>query len=118
SRDEVVKKNGVAIISSRGLAGGEYQRVKVTPLMVTVENISLDRPEKAEPVASLNASVRKSPSVFRAFWDDDNNPFLARRHPAATLAPRAITDNPELEKGEYRINQGEWQPMTRDDRDF
>ena len=92
-------------------------QVTVTPLLVTIERL---KPGSAPPVklASIAASPRVKGSLLRVAWDDPDNPFLARRRPAATLSPRAVADNPDKEVSEYRIDSGPWKAMTRDRRDI
>ena len=112
------KTNGVTTVMARGLAQGSYHRVTVTPALVTIERVVKEQPGKPIKVATLPVSRGAKPSVLRAGWDDPDVPFLERRRPAATLDPRAVADNPDKEKAEYRLDDGPWKPMTKDARDI
>jgi len=116
--DLVWKVNGITTLMARGLYQGSYYRVTVTPLIVTIDRIVKEKPGEAEHIASIPVSGKTLTSQIRAGWDDPDVPFLERRRAAATLEPRAVTDNPDNEKGEARLDEGPWQPMTKDRRDI
>ncbi len=117
-QDLTWKTNGVTTVMARGLYQGSYHRVQVSPLLVTLERVTKEAPDAPTVIASLPVARKAKPSLLRAGWDDPDVPFLERRRPAATLDPRAVADNPDKEKGEYRLNDGAWQPMTKDARDI
>ena len=116
--DAVGRSNGVPIIITRGLAQGAYDRVSVTPLMITIERVPTANPDKAETLLKIPARSKNDRSTLLAGWNDPDIPFLARRRPTAKLEPRAFSDNPESELGEYRVDSGVWKPLTRDARDY
>ena len=116
--DKVWKVNGITTLMARGLYQGSYYRVTVTPLIVTIDRVVKERPGETERIASIPVSGKNIPSQIRAGWDDPDNPFLERRRAAATLEPRAVSDNPDNEKGETRLDDGLWRPMTKDRRDI
>lgn len=111
------KTNGVETLSARGVRQGSYYRVTVTPVLVTIDRVYTDKPG---PVyhAAFPVTRRTKPSVLRAGWDDPDIPYLERRRPAATLEPRAVTDVPDREKAEYRIDGAAWKALTKDQRDI
>jgi outer membrane protein assembly factor BamB len=111
------KVNGVTAVMARPLDQGSYHKVHVTPLLVTIERYMEGQAEPA-PIASLPVSRRANPSVLRVTWDDPDVMLCARKRPAATLIPRAVADNPDREKAEYRLDDGDWKPMTKDARDI
>ncbi len=111
------KTNGIDTLMCKGLYQGSYYKVGVTPVLVTVDRVYTLSPG---PVFHLTIPIqrRSRPSQLRAGWDDPNIPFLERKRPAVTLEPRAVTDNPDKEKAEYRIEDGPWKPMAKDARDI
>jgi outer membrane protein assembly factor BamB len=111
------KKNGAMIVTAKQLGLAAYHRVTVTPLLVTIEEVDRDG-GGVKQIATLQVSPRARPSVLQAGFDDGNSPYLVRRHPLAFLNPRAVNDNPDTEKAEYRIDDGPWSPMTKDARDM
>ena len=120
-RDDSVGRsgsNGVPIITTRGLAQGAYDRVSVTPLMITIERVPTANPDKAETLLKIPTRSKNDRSTILAGWNDPDIPFLARRRPTAKLEPRAFADNPESELGEYRVDSGGWKPLARDARDY
>lgn len=116
-QDLVWKFNGVTTLMSRGLYQGSHYRIHVTPALVTIERMVKEKPGVPITIATLPVARKARPSALRAGWDDPDVPFLERRRPGATLVPRAVTDNPEMERAEYRIDSGVWKPMQRDARD-
>lgn len=116
--DVVWKVNGITTLMARGLYQGSYYRVSVTPLIVTIDRFVKEKPGEAQHIANIPISGRVVPSQLRAGWDDPDVPFLERRRAAATLEPRAVGDNPDGEKGEMRLDDGPWLPMTKDRRDI
>jgi len=116
--DKVWKVNGITTLMARGLYQGSYYRVTVTPLIVTIDRVVKEKPGESERIASIPLSGKSIPSQIRAGWDDPDNPFLERRRAAATLEPRAVSDNPDNEKGEARLDDGPWKPMTKDRREI
>lgn len=116
-QDETWKINGVTSVCSRGLRKGAYHRITVTPLMATIERVELGT-GAAVKVAGLPLTQRYKPSLMRSGWDDANVSIAVRRRPMVTLQPRAVTDLPDNESAEYRINNGDWLPMQRDARDM
>ena len=122
-KNTVVKPlNGTHIVSlptemSESQAALAY-RVRVTPLRISITQIHADGTKPPAEVASFTPTFSTRKSVLKAAFDDDGNPFLVRRHPIGLFEPRAISDNPENETGEYRIDEGEYQPMKRDARDI
>lgn len=115
-QDIVWKTNNATTLMTKGLKGGSYHRISMTPLMATIERVDLNSGD-AVKIASLPLPQRIKPSVLHSGWNDPNVPFLERRRPTAGLQPRALADVPDKEKGEYRINDGPWKPLTRDARD-
>jgi outer membrane protein assembly factor BamB len=111
------KTNGVETLMCRGLYQGSYYRVSVTPVLVTIDRVYTLNPGPAFHVA-IPIQRRGKPSQLRAGWDDPNVPFLERKRPAATLEPRAVTDNPDKEKADYHVDDGPWKAMTKDARDI
>ncbi len=111
------KTNGIDTLMCRGLYQGSYYRVNVTPVLVTIDRIYTENPGPAFHLA-IPIQRRSKPSQLRAGWDDPNVPFLERKRPAVTLEPRAVTDNPDKEKAEYRIEDGPWKPLVKDQRDI
>ncbi|HLK58828.1 MAG TPA: PQQ-binding-like beta-propeller repeat protein [Chthonomonadaceae bacterium] len=111
------KSNGILTLPMSPHNPAAYYRVVVTPLLVTVERVS-DRAAKPVVVASLPIAAGAHPSLLRVAWDDPDIPYLERRRPAATLEPRALSDNPDKEQAEYQIDEGPWKPMTKDRRDI
>jgi outer membrane protein assembly factor BamB len=111
------KVNGVTAVMARPLDQGSYHRVRVTPLLITIDR-SVEGQADPAPVASLPVSRRVNPSVLRVTWDDPDVMLVVRKRPAATLIPRAVADNPDMEKAEYRLDDGDWKPMTKDARDI
>ena len=116
--DLVWKVNGITTLMARGLYQGSYYRVTVSPLIVSIDRVVKERPGDAEHIASIPIGGKTITSRMRAGWDDPDVPFLARRRAAATLEPRAVNDNPDGEKGEVRLDDGPWKPMTKDRRDI
>ncbi len=116
--DLVWKVNGITTLMARGLYQGSYYRVTVTPLIVTIDRVVKEKPGEAEHIASIPIGGKNVPSQLRAGWDDPDVPFLERRRAAATLEPRAVSDNPDGEKGEFRLDDGPWVHMTKDRRDI
>lgn len=117
SRDLEWKTNGIETFMSKGLAQGSYYKISVTPLLATVDRVYT---KTAGPEFHFVIPITRhsKPSLLRAGWDDPDNPFLERKRPAVTLEPRAVSDNPDREKSEYRIDEGAWKPMTKDARDI
>jgi outer membrane protein assembly factor BamB/predicted phosphodiesterase len=111
------KTNGIQTLMCRGLYQGSYYHVSVTPVLVTIDRVYTTNPGPAFHV-TIPIQRRAKPSQLKAGWDDPNVPFLERKRPAATLEPRAVTDNPDKEKAEYRLEDGPWKPMTKDARDI
>ncbi len=111
------KTNGIDTLMCRGLNQGSYYRVTVTPVLVTIDRVYTQNPGPAFHLA-IPIQRRSKPSQLKAGWDDPNVPFLERKRPAATLEPRAVTDNPDKETAEYRIENGAWKPLTKDQRDI
>ena len=111
------KTNGIQTYMARGLYQGSYYRVAVTPLIVTVDRVYTKDPG---PVfhQSIPITRRAKGSILRAGWDDPDNPFLERKRPAVTLEPRAVADNPDSEKSEYRVDESAWKAMKKDARDI
>lgn len=116
-QDLVWQTNGVTTLMARGLYQGSYYRVSVTPLMVQIDRIVKETPGKPIHIASLPIAQPK-PSALRVEWDDPDVPYLWRRRPAATLEPRAVTDNPDKENCQYRVDGGDWKAMAKDARDI
>jgi outer membrane protein assembly factor BamB len=114
--DLLTNINGVTLVGARGLNNGAYHRVTVTPLTVTIERVTSNKPNKPALVARVPLR-RTGRSRLLATWDDAQIAFLARRHIKAELQPRSLTDNPDQETGEYRLNDGPWKPLTKDSRD-
>ncbi len=116
--DLVWKVNGITTLMARGLYQGSYYRVSVTPLIVSIDRIVKEKPGEVEHIASIPVSGKAVTSQIRGGWDDPDVPFLERRRAAATLEPRAVSDNPDSEKGEARLDDGPWKPMVKDRRDI
>ncbi len=116
--DLLWKVNGVTALMARGLYQGSYYRVTVTPLIISIDRVVKEKPGEAQHIASIPINAKVIPSQIRAGWDDPDVPFLERRRAAATLEPRAVSDNPDGEKGDVRLDDGEWSPMTKDRRDI
>lgn len=117
-QDDAWLTNGVQTLASRGLGQGSYYRVTVTRLLVTVERVTKENPGQPTRLISLPVTSRLKPSLMRADWDDPDVPYLARRRPAATFAPRALSDSPETETAQYRLDDGPFRPMKKDARDI
>ncbi|HZO91807.1 MAG TPA: PQQ-binding-like beta-propeller repeat protein [Chthonomonadaceae bacterium] len=117
-QDLVWKTNGVTTVMARGLYQGSYDRVTVEPSTITIDRIVRETPDQPVHVATIPISRGAHPSVLRVGWDDPDVPFLERRRPSALLEPRAVTDNPDKERAEYRIDDGPWKPMTKTPRDI
>ena len=117
NRDLEWKTNGVETFMSKGLSQGSFYKISVTPLLATVDRVYAKTAGPEFHVA-IPITRRSKPSVLRAGWDDPDNPFLERKRPAVTLEPRAVSDNPDKEKSEYRIDEGVWKPMMKDARDI
>src|SRR5579872_58820 len=115
--DMAWKTNGVQCLMAKGLYQGSYYRVIVTPVLVTIDRVYTDTQGPAFHTA-IPITKRSKPSQLKAGWDDPNVPYLERKRPAATLEPRAVADNPDNEKAEYRLGDGPWKPMTKDNRDI
>jgi outer membrane protein assembly factor BamB len=111
------KTNGIQTLMCKGLYQGSYYKVAVTPVLVTIDRVYTQTPGVPFHV-TIPISRRSKPSQLKAGWDDPNVPFLERKRAAATLEPRAVTDNPDKEKAEYRVDDGAWKPMTKDARDI
>ncbi|HLK61567.1 MAG TPA: PQQ-binding-like beta-propeller repeat protein [Chthonomonadaceae bacterium] len=116
--DLVWYTNGVLSLMSRGLYQGSYLRVNVTPLLVTIDRFVKEKPGVPVHIATLPTQLKNKPSVLQVAWDDPDIAFLERRRPMALLSPRAVTDNPDKETAQYRIDDGDWKPMTKDARDI
>jgi outer membrane protein assembly factor BamB len=116
-QDLTWKTNGITAVMARGLTQGSYDRVSVTPSTLTIDRIVKEKPT-AVHVASVPLTQRARPSLLRVTWDDPDLPFLERRRPLALLDPRAIADNPDQEQARYRLDDGDWKPMTKDARDI
>lgn len=116
--DREWKVNGITTLMARGLYQGSYYRVSVTPLIVSIDRIVKEKPGEPVHIANIPISGKTAGSQLRAGWDDPDNPFLERRRAAATLEPRAVGDSPDGEKGEIRIDDGPWKPMTKDRREI
>ncbi len=110
--------NGTQIVSLPTAKEGVVHRVRMTPLRISIDEIPLDGKKPPAEIASFTFPSRSRKSVMRAAFDDDGNPFLVRRHPIGLFDPRAVSDNPESETGEYRIDEGNFLPMKRDARDI
>ena len=110
--------NSTQIVSLPDTQKGFVYKVRVTPLRVAIDQIRIDGDSKPSEIAAFPILQRSRQSVLRAGFDDDGNPFLVRRHPIGLFEPRAVSDNPEQETGEYRIDEGSYQPLKRDARDI
>jgi outer membrane protein assembly factor BamB/predicted MPP superfamily phosphohydrolase len=117
-QDLVWQTNGVKTLMARGLYQGSYYKVIVSPQLVTIERYNKDKPGQGSVVATLPLGHKSKTSQMHVFWDDDNDPFLTRRWPTAVLQPRAISDNPEKESAQYRIDEGAYKPLIKDSRDI
>ena len=117
NRDLEWKTNGVETFMSKGLSQGSFYKISVTPLLATVDRV-YTKSAGPEFHVAIPITRRSKPSLLRAGWDDPDNPFLERKRPAVTLEPRAVSDNPDKEKSEYRIDEGAWKPMAKDARDI
>jgi outer membrane protein assembly factor BamB len=109
--------NGARLITLPSVSRGVYYRIRLTAARMVIEERDLSGSPKITPLASIPVPQRARTSLLRSGFDDDGNPYLIRRHPVGTFEPRAVGDNPEDETGEYRIDEGGWQPMQRDARD-
>lgn len=109
--------NGARLLTLPGVNRGVYHRIRLTAARMVIEERTLNGSAPPREIASIPIPQRSRTSLLRAGFDDDANPYLVRRHPVGTLEPRAVNDNPEEETGEYRIDEGAWQPMKRDARD-
>ncbi len=118
AHDTSFSLNGTMVFGSRPLSSQSALIVTATPAIVTVDRIEITGTGKPEHLVSLPANPKSKPSSIKTAWDDPDIPFLARKRPAATLSPRAVSDNPDKEKGEYRIDSGPWKPLTKDRRDI
>ncbi|HEV2472860.1 MAG TPA: PQQ-binding-like beta-propeller repeat protein, partial [Chthonomonadales bacterium] len=116
-QDLVWKTDGILTLMPRGLYQGSFYRVSVTPAIVSIDRIMNEQTGSPVHIASIPVSPGAKPSQLKAGWDDPDIPFLERRRPACYLDPRAVTDNPDKEKAEYRIDSGSWKPMKKDARD-
>lgn len=110
--------NSTQIVSLPDVQKGFAHKIRVTPLRVAIDQIRIDGDSKPAEIAAFPILQRSRQSVLRAGFDDDGNPFLVRRHPIGLFEPRAVSDNPEQETGEYRIDEGSYQPLKRDARDI
>ncbi len=118
-QDLAWQTNGVRTFMSEGLfqTHGSYYRVNVSKLLVTLDRQFLSA--TGEPYhATIPIANKSHPSILKAEWDDPDNAFLSRRRPQASLNPRAVTDNPDKETAEYRIDDGPYKPLLKDKRDL
>lgn len=118
-RDLVWRTGGVRTLMAEGLfqPHGSYYRVNVSKLIVGIDRQFIGTPGDTYHT-SLPLSRQSHPSKLKVEWDDNDNPFLARRWPKASLYPRAVTDNPDKELAEYRLDEGPYKPLTKDIRDI
>ena len=116
-QDLAWQTSGVTTVMPRGLYQGSYYRVQVSPILVTLDRVVKEQPALIH-VASIPIVRKSRPSLLRVGWDDPDVPFLERRRIAATLTPRAITDNADTEKAEYRLDDEAYVPMKKDARDI
>ncbi len=116
--DVMWNANGVALFSNRSARNGSVYHVSLSQLLVSVDRENLTVPGKPEHTASLATAPKSKGSQMKVVWDDPDNPYLERRRPAATLSPRAVSDNPDKEKAVYRIDSGPWKPLIKDRRDI
>ena len=116
--DAVWKTNGVTTLMGKKFFDGSFHRVTVSPLYVTIERFTKNGAAyKAEVVAKIPTRGEKR-SVLQAGFDDPNVSILERRRPSATLVPRAFEDTPDKETADYRIDDGDWLPLTKNMRDI
>lgn len=115
--DQDWQTNSIPTLASRSLAQGTYHKITVTPALITIERIVANREGKPYRITAP-ITRRVQFSRIRAGWDDPDIPFLERRRPAVTLEPRALSDTPDGETAEYRIDDGAWKQMTKDARDI
>lgn len=116
--DRIVNLNGVSVVSSRSLRDGGALRVTVTPALVSIDRLDFVKNSRPNRIASLLSYSKSKPSILHGGWDDPNIPFLERRRPLVAFAPRAVADNPDKEKGEYRLDSSRWMPLVKDRRDM
>ncbi len=116
-QDLVWQTNGIKTLMARGLSQGSYYRVTVTPLLATIDRFTQENPGVPVSIASLPIAHKALPSILRAEWWDPDVPYLARRRPQARLLPRTVIDNPDKEHAEYRVDDGPFLAMTKDNRD-
>jgi len=116
-QDLVWQTNGIKTLMARGLNQDSYYRVTMTPLLATIDRFTKEKPGEPVSIASLPIARRALPSILRAEWWDPDVPYLARRRPQAQLFPRTVIDNPDKEHAEYRVDDGPFLPMTKDNRD-
>ncbi len=118
--DSVWKTNGVTTLMGRKFYDGSFHRVTVSPLFVTIERYNRTGPNlpfKPEIVAKIPTRGEKR-STLQAGFDDPNVSILERRRPSALLSPRAFEDTPDKESADYRIDDGDWLPLTKNARDI
>ncbi|MDE2127224.1 MAG: PQQ-binding-like beta-propeller repeat protein [Armatimonadetes bacterium] len=115
-QDLVWRTNGILTLMARGLYQGSWYQVSVSPLIVRIDRVEKEEPDKPVHIADIPISPGESSSHLQAAWDDPDVPYLARRRPAARLEPRAIADVPDHETAKYRIDDGAWKPLTRSAR--
>ena len=110
---EPYQANGIEVVPGENGA----RTVSVSPILVTVTG-PVGGDGQPTHVADIPVTSKARRSQLRVGWDDPDVPFLERRRVAATLEPRAINDNADTEKGDYRLDDGAWQAMTKDRRDI
>jgi len=117
-KDAMWGTNGISMFTSRGVNQGSVYQVLLSQLLVSVDRVTIGPPAKPEHLLSVAAASKLKGSLLRVVWDDPDNPYLERRRPAATLSPRAVADNPDKERAEFRIDSGPWKPLIKDRRDI